>query len=65
MHPKLFSSMNDAMQKWISDRAEDDEYIASDTLTSPNIALNMARAAAAVWDSMVDSSVFTAEQVSE
>jgi hypothetical protein len=53
------------MQEWLNAHCEDTEYEETDTWTSPNIALNMARAAAAVWDGMVDSSVFTAEQVSE
>ena len=65
MHPKLYASLHETMKNWLDEHCEDSEYLETETWTSPNAALQMARAAASVWDCMVDSSVFTKTQETE
>lgn len=60
MNPILFAKLFSAMEKFIEQNCESDEW--QDFWSPENLALHMAQAASIVLTATIESSVFTKEQ---
>ena len=55
MHPRLFASLLNAVEKWTASECESDEWTSDSPHWPDNGDLNMATAAALVYDTIVET----------
>jgi hypothetical protein len=64
MQPKLYSKLYEAIEKFLNDNCETDEYQALDFYSPDNMGLHMTNAAATVFDGIVEASKFAEYEAS-
>lgn len=61
MKPKLFAKLHEAMEKFMDQNGDSDEWKSEDFFTPATLSLRMAEAARLVFDTAVESSKATEE----